>query len=258
MPKSPVREAFLAMRVRTSPGGCSVTCLLFDGKPEDLNRLIDIVTNPVTEVDWGSPIAFLILLLQDIGRTSENARAKLDVDILDAEVKTNSSTWKNKAGFVGWPADSYKTMTSLHQCHNNLVFVSRAVDMEIEIWRKLGAQERRELKSSRPSRAPAKKGTEAILNCIEFELTHTQSRKAQIQCLKERVGIQIQLVSTIVVPLIGRICSQTFTCIVFSLTNVFVDLQHDGSPRVIADRSDFHYRPDFRPCQPDSGKLSRP
>jgi len=198
------------MRVRISPGACSITCLLFDGEPEHLDKVIEVVNNPMTEVDWRSPIAFLILLVQDIGRTSEEERGVLDSVILNAELKTNSTSWDKKATIIRWPADSYKTMTSLHQCHNNLVFVSRAVDMEIDIWRKLRVMERRELKSKRPSRAPAKKRTEDILNSIEFELTYTQSRKAQIQCLKERVEVQIQLVSTVFVTLGGKICLRTF------------------------------------------------
>ncbi|KAH8755806.1 hypothetical protein F5883DRAFT_388139, partial [Diaporthe sp. PMI_573] len=120
-PKSPVREVFLAMRVRISPGGCSITCLLFDGEPEHLDKVIEIINNPMTEVDWRSPIAFLILLVQDIGRTSEEERVVLDSVILNAELKTNSTSWDKKATIIRWPADSYKTMTSLHQCHNNLV-----------------------------------------------------------------------------------------------------------------------------------------
>ncbi|KAF9875679.1 hypothetical protein CkaCkLH20_06611 [Colletotrichum karsti] len=200
--KSPMRQSFLSMRINLAQKNCSVTCLLLEDKRSDLRRVVNNTFAPTIGVDWRHPLAFLVTLLQDIGRTSEEKRDKLDGYIVEVEMETNTCVPPPRKDQpevpftkrVRWPKDHYTSMGLLHKCNNQLVFAARAVNEEIDAWRQL----QRLLEDAKPMWEGVggvdKKISAAMSNTVKFQLAHTKSRKTQIQGLKERVAVQIDLI----------------------------------------------------------------
>ncbi|KAM0741873.1 hypothetical protein ACQRIT_004730 [Beauveria bassiana] len=222
------------MRIRLSGPRYSSSCLLFDSDPDDLriitNRLVS-----VGEIDWQNPLGFLIMLVQDMGRTSEAKRDQLDLKILQTEIKTGSTSWGNEDGLaVRWPEDSYQTMSAMHICQNNLVFVTRAIDEEADFWRQL-----REMTEDEALWA-ALKGTidrnqkEKILWLLECELAVTRSRQTQVRGLKERNEVQIDLIHNMMAH---QEASQTNLIAIVALVFAPASLtavRETGNPNVMA------------------------
>jgi hypothetical protein len=196
MPKAPTREIFCIMRI--SLDDSSTTCLLFDNNESDLQDLILGV-----EREWSTksaarnPLSILSILLTACGKTSERIRSERDLEILSAEKKTKSTPWEDpNTGRVQSPDEFVRATSILNLCHNNLVFLKRAVDFEIEVWRFLqdlitqhDVKKWWEVSLTEPDR-------QAVLDDMWFELQHTRSRKAQIACLQDRIQVQISLACT--------------------------------------------------------------
>ncbi|ROW09148.1 hypothetical protein VPNG_05772 [Cytospora leucostoma] len=148
---------------------------------------------------WRSPVAFLAMLVRECGRTSELKRKELDDDILGAECQTRSTLWKEPEKIPGkplarWPNDFYAATSAMHLCHNNMMFVARAVDFEIAVWKYL----RLLINTKEPLlmwlRASAGESEwVSIQDDVQFEISHTVDRKAQIECLKESIVVQVNL-----------------------------------------------------------------
>ncbi|KAM0430123.1 hypothetical protein ACHAPT_006129 [Fusarium lateritium] len=187
-------QIFCAMRI--VPDLASVTCLLFDAQPKDFEgHTAGLIRTCPSGLEWRNPAAFLAMLLKESGRTSEEKREELDLNILKAEIQTKSTPWQD---FKEAKNDYYEATGVLNLCHNNLVFVTRAVDAEIEglrFLRRLTDDE----KLGPWMRGTADEGEwVGILDGIDFETAHTVSRRAQIGCLKERIGVQINLISNMI------------------------------------------------------------
>lgn len=182
------------MRVRFIHKRLSVTCLFFDSEPQDLKRIVQSFLRLVDHVKPRNPIAFFVMLLQDVGTTSEMKRAELDKVIFDTEQETGTTAWCAKPEIVHWLDNSYKIMGSLHICRNNLVFVSRAVEMKLNTWAQLQNLNRGMFDTFQSAKDYAQKRGDATQQDIEFEHAYTRSRKAQIDDLKARVDVQITLV----------------------------------------------------------------
>ncbi|KAJ3530582.1 hypothetical protein NM208_g9265 [Fusarium decemcellulare] len=192
--KAPVREIFCALRI--VPSLESVTCLLFDDQEADLRRVIDLVRDSTAGLAWKNPVAFLSILLKECGRTSELKRGPLDLNLLGAEILTKSTPWKKK--LQSTPNDFLKTTGQLNVTYNNLLFVARAVDAEIDAWQFLRQMATDELLGPWLRGEASKREWNEVLDDIDFEMAHTQSRKAQIGCLKERMGIQVNVISNLI------------------------------------------------------------
>lgn len=183
------------MRVRFINKSLSVTCLFFDNEPHDLNKIFRALPGLIQDhLNQRHPLAFFIMLLQDIGNTSEVKRAELDDVILFSEAKTGTTDWCSKPEIVRWLDNSSKIMGLLHICRNNLVFVSRAVEMELDTWERLRDLNQEEFTISQSVTTYAEKQEEITQQSIEFEYAYTKSRKAQIDDLKARLDVQITLV----------------------------------------------------------------
>ncbi|KAF5511568.1 hypothetical protein CGCS363_v003699 [Colletotrichum siamense] len=199
--KSPMRQSFLSMRVRVVEKQCSITCILLEGKRHDLCRVVSKVLARTVDFDWRHPLAFLVALLRDIGQASEVKRKELDDHIVKIEMETNTCIPPPVEGQpeplftkkVCWPEDHYECIGLLDRCNNQLVFATRAVDEEIEAWRQLqGLLEDRN--SICNVEGPTNKNIQTtMLNTVKFQLTHTKSRRTQIQGLRDRVAVQIEL-----------------------------------------------------------------
>ena len=186
------------MRVQLIQKTHSITCLLFDCEPGDLRNIADLMVNTTADIDWRNPLAFLTLLIQSIGKTSEEKRSLLDIVIFNTELETGSTSWGDKSNLVvRWPQDSYKTMSAVHICHNNLVFVARAVEFEADLWTKLRTMAQADDWKSVLTPKDDENGRAGglILGTIEVELAYTESRLAQIRGLEKRAEVQINLVS---------------------------------------------------------------
>lgn len=199
-PKSPIRELFCTIRI--VPDLSSVTCVLFDAKPDDLTDLAGCLRDsPPGLIAGQSPIAFLAMLVRECGRTSELKRHDLDANILGTEVHTRSTLWNSleiepgRYLKTGWSNDFYEATNALHLCHNELLFVARAVDFEVDVWhflRSISGEE--QLIPWLKATANESEWT-AVLDGIQFEITYTLDRKAQIGCLKDRIAVQLDRVS---------------------------------------------------------------
>ncbi|KAL1849412.1 hypothetical protein VTK73DRAFT_9885 [Phialemonium thermophilum] len=205
-PKSPVREVFLAMRVRVVQGQCSVSCFLFDCEWDNLIRTVDRIRTLVDQAGRkASPLALLTTLIRDVGCTSEEKRGLLDNEILEIEQTTRSTRFTSKPEEnVRWPGASYQTISDLHKCHNGLVFVVRAIDAEINAWRQLRRMANDERLKPIWASAADPRRERAMLDVIDFELAHTESRKSQTKSLQERAELQINLVRRRHRPPAGR------------------------------------------------------
>ncbi|KAK7427293.1 hypothetical protein QQZ08_006230 [Neonectria magnoliae] len=205
-PKSPVREIFCVMRICLTSS--STTCLFFDGSGDNLKRVIKRVTDsgPASKLIRQNPLALMVMILLECGYTSEAERQYQDNFILQAEVQTRASSWKgtgksedlSRKKNVRSPADFYSVMSVLHLCQNNLMFVGHAIEFEADAWeffRRLSneGEEQKWFKLGSSDRQ-----WQATRDEIDFELVHTKSRKAQIRCLKERVGVQIALINNMI------------------------------------------------------------
>jgi hypothetical protein len=174
----------------------SATCLLFDSHPEDLTRVVEILQNTQKqESPWYHPLAFFVILTQECGRSSEVKRKESDLEILVAEVQTQSTPWNdlNKT-LIKWPKDFYQATSILHKCHNQLVFLNHAVNFEIQVWKFL-----QQLLEDKKFPLPGKLTVEddehqSVRDEVAFQLAYTTSRKGQISCLRDRVQVQIELV----------------------------------------------------------------
>lgn len=202
-PKSPLRELFCAMRI--VPDLSSVTCVLFDANLTDLTYLADFLRgSPPGLIAGQSPIAFLAMLVRECGRTSELKRHDLDENILGTEIHTMSTMWNSpeilRGRYLksGWSNNFYEMTNALHLCHNELMFVARAVDFEADIWKFLRSITEEEQLS--PWLRATAKHTEwiAVLDGIQFEITYTLDRKAQIGCLKDRIAVQIDRIDNMI------------------------------------------------------------
>ncbi|KAJ0367698.1 hypothetical protein COL154_002917 [Colletotrichum chrysophilum] len=187
------------MRVRVVEKQCSITCLLLEGKRDDLCRVVSNILARTVDLDWRHPLAFLVALLRDIGQASEVKRKELDDHIVKIEMETNTCIPPPVEGQpeplftkkVCWPEDHYECIGLLHRCNNQLVFATRAVDEEIEAWRQLqGLLEDRNSICNVEGLANKNIQT-TMLNTVKFQLTHTKSRRTQIQGLRDRVAVQI-------------------------------------------------------------------
>ncbi|KAH7139662.1 hypothetical protein B0J13DRAFT_558313 [Dactylonectria estremocensis] len=198
-PKTPVREIFCAIRVDLVSS--VTTCLLFDATAKDLSRVIKKLNSsgPAFKLVRQNPLAFVVMILMECGVTSESKRSDLDQYILGAEVQTRASSWEDPGQkLVRWPHNFYSVMSVLHLCQNNLMFVNHAVEFEVSAWeffQRLASEEdvRQLLKAKTGDGA-----WQAIRDDIDYELAHTNSRKAQIGCLRERVGVQISMIDNMV------------------------------------------------------------
>jgi hypothetical protein len=121
--KAPLREVLCALRVNIATK--SMDCLLFDYQPTDLQHVVNLIHK--SPLACKNPIALLVLLLNECGRTTEDRRQTVDDYILEAEKQTKSSLWKAPSRTL---SDDMTSRLSLH--HSTLVFVSRTVDAEIE------------------------------------------------------------------------------------------------------------------------------
>ncbi|KAH7140861.1 hypothetical protein EDB81DRAFT_885565 [Dactylonectria macrodidyma] len=198
-PKTPVREIFCAIRVDLELS--VTTCLLFDATARDLNRVIKTLNGlgPTSKLVRRNPLALIVMILVECGATSESKRSDLDKYILGAEVQTRASSWEdpNKT-LVRWPHNFYSVMSVLHLCQNNLMFVNHAVEFEVAAWEFF---QRISSEGDVGQLLKAKTGDGAwqtIRDDIDYELAHTNSRKAQIGCLRERVGVQISMIDNMV------------------------------------------------------------
>ncbi|KAF7555027.1 hypothetical protein G7Z17_g2464 [Cylindrodendrum hubeiense] len=168
---------------------------------DDLDRVIKTVSGsgPASKIVRQNPLALMAMILAECGMTSESKRRDLDNYILSAEVQTRASSWEDPGKkLVRWPHDFYTVMSILHLCQNNLTFVNHAVEFEITAWEFLQkiALDKEVQKWLRASTGDGQ--WQAIRDDIDYELSHTSSRKAQIGCLRERVEVQIALIDNMV------------------------------------------------------------
>ncbi|KAJ0381955.1 hypothetical protein COL922a_013506 [Colletotrichum nupharicola] len=199
--KSPMRQSFLSMRVRVVEKQCSITCLLLEGKRHDLCRVVSNILARTVDLDWRHPLAFLVALLRDIGQASEVKRKEFDDHIVKIEMETNTCIPPPVEGQpeplftkkVCWPEDHYECIGLLHRCNNQLVFATRAVDEEIEAWRQLQGLLEDRNSICNVEGLVNKNIQTTMLNTVKFQLTHTKSRRTQIQGLRDRVAVQIEL-----------------------------------------------------------------
>ncbi|KAH6976425.1 hypothetical protein BKA56DRAFT_589617 [Ilyonectria sp. MPI-CAGE-AT-0026] len=198
-PKTPVREIFCAIRI------CLVssrtTCLLFDATPDDLSRIIKAVDGlgSGSKLVKQNPLALIVTILNECGFTSELKREDLDKDVLGAEVQTRASSWEDPGKtLVRWPHDFYSVMSILHLCQNNLMFVNHAVEFEVAAWEFFQQMSRKDEVREWLKANTSDGSWQAIRDDIDYELAHAISRKAQIGCLRERVGVQISLIDNMV------------------------------------------------------------
>ncbi|KAF4490948.1 hypothetical protein CGGC5_v001635 [Colletotrichum fructicola Nara gc5] len=203
-PNTLVREVFLAMRVRFTYQHCSVTCLFFDGLHDDLVKVIKSIEDPAADIDWSNPLAFLILVMQDVGRSSEFIRRTMDDKIVTIESTTNSASWmKDFATSHRLPTTQIqqteaplKTMTTLHLCENVMTFLGRATDAEHNAWLQVRRLVSKEQCDWLFSDARAGSRLKAHMAAIaEFEVAYNQSKKLQIRDLEQRAKVQINLVN---------------------------------------------------------------
>ncbi|KAF4420161.1 hypothetical protein CGGC5_v009232 [Colletotrichum fructicola Nara gc5] len=200
--KSPMRQSFLSMRVRVVEKQCSITCLLLEGKRHDLCTVVSNILARTVDLDWRHPLAFLVALLRDIGQASEVKRKELDDHIVKIEMETNTCIPPPVEGQpeplftkkVCWPEDHYECIGLLHRCNNQLVFATRAVDEEIEAWRQLQGLLEDRNSICNVEGLVNKNIQTTMLNTVKFQLTHTKSRRTQIQGLRDRVAVQIELI----------------------------------------------------------------
>lgn len=183
--KAPLREILCALRVDIATQ--SMQCLLFDYKPGDLQHVVSLIHK--TPLTYKTPLALLTLLLKECGHTTEERRQTVDDYILEAEKQTKSSPWKAPSRAL---SDDMTSRLSLH--HSTLVFIARAVDAEMENWRFLKGMAVDDQTSAWLRGDADEARWQGLLDGIDFEIAHTRSRRAQIACLKERIGVQMTLV----------------------------------------------------------------
>ncbi|KAI8249136.1 hypothetical protein K4K58_011088 [Colletotrichum sp. SAR11_239] len=159
--KSPMRQSFLSMRVRVVEKQCSITCLLLEGKRHDLCTVVSNI----------------------LARTaSEVKRKELDDHIVKIEMETNTCI---PPPVEGQPEPLFT---------KKLVFATRAVDEEIEAWRQLQGLLEDRNSICNVEGLVNKNIQTTMLNTVKFQLTHTKSRRTQIQGLRDRVAVQIELI----------------------------------------------------------------
>ncbi|KAE9566789.1 hypothetical protein CGMCC3_g17063 [Colletotrichum fructicola] len=180
--KSPMRQSFLSMRVRVVEKQCSITCLLLEGKRHDLCTVVSNILARTVDLDWRHPLAFLVALLRDIGQASEVKRKELDDHIVKIEMETNTCI---PPPVEGQPEPLFT---------KKLVFATRAVDEEIEAWRQLQGLLEDRNSICNVEGLVNKNIQTTMLNTVKFQLTHTKSRRTQIQGLRDRVAVQIELI----------------------------------------------------------------
>ena len=100
-----------------------------------------------------------------------------------------------------WPRSSYGAMNTLHLNQTKLLFVAQTADFEIDAWRRLRAIVENKQSILRPQEPVSQVEQLMLLDTIEYEMSHTMNRRAQIGCLRERIGVQINLVSLESFPL---------------------------------------------------------
>lgn len=176
----------------------SFTCLIFDASLSDLDQTIKtILRSPSSRLVQQNPVAYMTVILQQCGLTSERRRQALDDNILGAEVLTKSTPWSDPSIAVVQRLNNFYEATSiLHLSYNNLIFVYHAISFEINTWKLLRTMaEDQRVRPMLQARASDNEW-QSMLDDIDFELGLTTCRKAQVECLKERTTIQINVVST--------------------------------------------------------------
>ena len=207
-----MREIFCSMRIHPD---LSMTCLLFDCYKKSLEGLVGkLLTDGVFR--WQHPLSFLSLLVKECGCTSEEGRRVVDHEILGAEYFTMSSPWgtpsteelkqlsasnespgptaDREPPKVPIPETTQQAVRSLHVARSKMVFVSHAVAFEIDSWRFLQAMMSDVSISPLLKMAATDGEWQSMMDDVEFELMYTLERQAQIAGLRERIGVQIQLV----------------------------------------------------------------
>jgi hypothetical protein len=146
---------------------------------------------------WHNPLAVLILLARECGRTSEIKRQERDDEILSAEIASGSSLRTDPSKILNQvPKNYFDRIKFLHICSNTLAFIDNAVAFEIEVWNFLrhiitvkdvnsgGLLERPWIKADR----------QFITNIVYYEIWRIKGRKLQIVGLQDRVKVQQSLV----------------------------------------------------------------
>ncbi|KAI1403015.1 hypothetical protein F4819DRAFT_452448 [Hypoxylon fuscum] len=205
-PKAPVREILCGMRYDLATS--SFTCLIFDASLSDLDQTIKtILRSPSSRLVQQNPVAYMTVILQQCGLTSERRRQALDDNILGAEVLTKSTPWSDPSIAVVQRLNNFYEATSiLHLSYNNLIFVYHAISFEINTWKLLRTMaEDQRVRPMLQARASDNEW-QSMLDDIDFELGLTTCRKAQVECLKERTTIQINVMNNVIAH---RTTSQT-------------------------------------------------
>ncbi|XXG98676.1 hypothetical protein Hte_005005 [Hypoxylon texense] len=141
-----------------------------------------------------NPLALMTIILQQCGFTSENKRQGLDSNILSAEFMTGSTPWNDpNIAVVQKPNNFFEATSVLHLSYNNLIFVHHAINFEVNTWKHLRTMaDDQRIKPLLKARASDDEW-HSILDEMDFELGHTTCRRGQVDCLKERTTVQIDV-----------------------------------------------------------------
>ncbi|KAH7327970.1 hypothetical protein B0I35DRAFT_416227 [Stachybotrys elegans] len=192
-PKSPVREIFCAVRVCRKPG--AVLCLLFDAFRPDAEYVASRIRGLGQSTTVKTPLTLLSTVLKACGETSEEERRIADNEILGAEVLTKSTLWNDpNTTVIRQPRDFDEAIGALHLSHNMLLFINHSIKFETDAWRFLRRLYTDESTPSWLKDRTTPHDRQAALDEVDFEITHTVSRSAQVACLVDRVGVQTNLV----------------------------------------------------------------
>jgi hypothetical protein len=176
----------------------STTCLLFDNYIADLKIVLKKLEQSFQRMPiWHNPLAFLVMLARECGRTSETKRQTRDAEILRAEMASTSTLWQDPTQKkIQVPKNYYEIISVLHVCHNTLTFIDHAVAFEIDVWNFLQC-----LMTGKDvndvaflEQLWAKADSQFITDTVSYELRYTMSRKLQIAGLQNRVKVQQSLV----------------------------------------------------------------
>jgi hypothetical protein len=176
----------------------STTCLLFDNDIKDLLLLLEKMDQKFQRMPiWHNPLAVLILLARECGRTSEIKRQERDDEILSAEVASSSTLWTDPSKIPNQvPKNYYDRIKVLHVCYNTLTFIDHAVAFEIEVWNFLQRiMTAKDVNDGELLERPwIKADRQFITDIVSYEIWRIKGRKLQISGLQDRVKVQQSLV----------------------------------------------------------------